>query len=137
MTETQKAYIAGIIDGEGSILLQRFHKNEYPSPCVSIASTSIELLNWIKDVVGKGKIVSKKNYNPEKHKDCYSYVLKYNDAISLIEEVYPYLVIESKRKRANLIITRYKEVTPRNGRYSSEMLKAKERFYWDFIKPNN
>ena len=38
MTETEKAYIAGIIDSEGSIMLQKFHKKEYPSLCVSIAS---------------------------------------------------------------------------------------------------
>lgn len=65
MNETEKAYIAGIIDGEGSIMLQRFHAKEYPSPCVSIASTTLELLKWIKKTVGKGVIVSKKNYNPE------------------------------------------------------------------------
>ncbi|WP_291651355.1 hypothetical protein [Clostridium sp.] len=41
MTETEKAYIAGIIDGEGSVMLQRIHKNEHPSPCVSIASTTL------------------------------------------------------------------------------------------------
>jgi hypothetical protein len=41
MTELEKAYIAGIIDGEGSIMLQNFHNNEYPSPCVSIASTTL------------------------------------------------------------------------------------------------
>ena len=41
MTETEKAYIAGIIDGEGSIILQKFHKKEYPSLCVSIASTTL------------------------------------------------------------------------------------------------
>lgn len=48
MLETEKAYIAGIIDGEGSIMLQKFHSNEFPAPCVSIASTSLELLEWIK-----------------------------------------------------------------------------------------
>ena len=46
MLETEKAYIAEIIDGEGSIMLTRFHKNEYHSPCVSIASTDLELLEW-------------------------------------------------------------------------------------------
>ena len=51
MNETEKAYIAGIIDGEGSIMLQRFHAKEYPSPCVSIASTTLELLKWIKKTV--------------------------------------------------------------------------------------
>ena len=76
MTETEKAYIAGIIDGEGSIMLQKFHSNEYPSPCISISSTTLELLKWIKSVVGKGTIIRKKNYNPENHQDCYSYTIK-------------------------------------------------------------
>ena len=84
MTETEKAYIAGIIDGEGSIMLQRIHKNEHPSPCVSITSTTLELLEWVKNTVGKGRIISKKNYNIEKHKDCYSYVLRRNNAIQLL-----------------------------------------------------
>lgn len=133
MTELEKAYIAGIVDGEGSIMLQKFHSNEYPSPCVSIASTTYELLDWIKTIIGKGTIKQKKNYNSSKHKDCYSYILKHNNAIQLIKEIYPYLIINSKRKRAELIINKYKSLTPRNGRYSEELLKAKLDFYDEFI----
>lgn len=133
MTELEKSYIAGIIDGEGSIMLQKFHKNQFPSPCVSIASSTIELLEWIKEKVGYGIIKNKKNYNPEKHKDCYSYILKYDDAIKFLEDIYPYLIIESKKNRALLIINEYKNVTPRNGKYSSHMLKRKEEFYEKFI----
>lgn len=48
MTSEEKAYIAGIIDGEGSIMLLKFHKNQYPAPCVSVASTTLELLEYIK-----------------------------------------------------------------------------------------
>ena len=44
MSPEEIAYIAGIVDGEGSIMLLRFHKNQHPSPCVTIASTSYELL---------------------------------------------------------------------------------------------
>lgn len=133
MTETEKSYISGIIDGEGSIMLQRIHKNEHPSPCVSIASTTLELLEWVKDTIGKGRIISKKNYNIEKHKDCYSYVLRRNDAIQLLKDIYPYLIINTKRKRAELIISKYKSVTPRNGYYTNEMLIAKEEFYKEFM----
>lgn len=60
MTETEKAYIAGIIDGEGSIMLIRAHPREFPSPCVSIASTTMELLKWVKSTVGSGAITHKK-----------------------------------------------------------------------------
>lgn len=133
MTEIEKAYIAGIIDGEGSIMLQRFHTNQYPAPCVSIASTTIELLTWLKDTIGYGVIIKKKNYNPEKHKLSYSFVIKQNNAIKLLEDIYPYLIIESKRKRAELIITQYKSLTPRNGRYTDEQLAKKEMFYEEFI----
>lgn len=133
MTETEKAYIAGIIDGEGSIMLQKIHKNEHPAPCISIASTTLELLEWIKKVVGKGTITKKKNYNLEIHKDCYSYVLRRNDAISLLIDIQPYLVIDVKRKRAELILKKYKSLTPRNGRYTEEMLMKKDQFYNEFM----
>ena len=128
MTETEKAYIAGIIDGEGSIMLQRIHKNENPSPCVSITSTTLELLEWVKNTVGKGRIISKKNYNIEKHKDCYSYVLRRNNAIQLLNDIYPYLIINTKKKRAELIISTYKSITPGNGYYTEEILTLKEEF---------
>lgn len=134
MTETEKAYIAGIIDGEGSIMLQRVHKNDFPSPCVSIASTTLELLEWIKEVFGAGTIIHKKNYNPEVHKECYSYVVKFDNAIDMLKQIYPYLLIKVKKERARLIIMDYKNVTPRNGRYSEEMLRIKEEFYDRFMK---
>ncbi|WP_242863192.1 LAGLIDADG family homing endonuclease [Caloranaerobacter ferrireducens] len=102
MTETEKAYIAGIIDGEGSIMLTKFHSTQYPSPCVSIASTDIELLEWIKKTTGKGKILKKKNYNKDKHEDSYSYRIIYNDAIEFLRDIEPYLVIHQKKLRQNL-----------------------------------
>lgn len=93
MTLEEKAYISGIIDGEGSIMLLKFHKNQFPSPCISISSSTLELLEWIKHKTNVGIIKGKKNYNLDKHK----------------------------------------EVTPRNGKYSPEMLKLKNAFYEEFI----
>ena len=133
MTETEKAYIAGIIDGEGSIMLTRFHKNEYPSPCVSISSTDIELLEWLKNTTKVGRIINKKNYNKERHKDSYTYRVIYNDALRLLEEIEPYLIIEKKKLRAKHILENYKKVTPRNGKYSEELKYKKEQFYIDFM----
>ncbi|WP_027623766.1 LAGLIDADG family homing endonuclease [Clostridium lundense] len=134
MTSEETAYIAGIIDGEGSIMLIKFHNNQFPAPCISISSTSMELLKWIKHKLNTGTIKSKRNYNPDKHKNSYTYELKYNDAIELLTWIYPYLIINEKKERAIIIINEYKKVTPRNGRYSKEMLQAKELFYERFMK---
>lgn len=133
MTSEEKAYIAGIIDGEGSIMLLKFHNNQFPSPCVSLGSSTLELLEWIKLKTNMGVIKDKKNYNSVKYKDSYTYIVKHNEAIELIEELLPYLIIESKKKRANLVLDKYKKVTPRNGRYSPEMLELKNAFYREFM----
>lgn len=133
MTNEEKSYLAGIIDGEGSIMLIKINKNQFPSPCISISSTTLELLEWIKLKTKTGTIRSKKNYNIDKHKDSYSYEVRYNDAINILIEIEPYLIIKSKKKRARLIIEKYKELTPRNGRYTNEMIEAKEEFYNQFI----
>lgn len=82
MTETEKAYMTGIIGGKGSIMLEKIHNNQHHSPIVSITSTTLELLEWIKSKINKGKITKKTNYNIEKHKDCYIYVIRYNNALS-------------------------------------------------------
>lgn len=133
MNETEKAYLAGIIDGEGSIMLTKLHKNQYHSPCVSIASTDLELLEWIKDKVGNGTITRKKNYNKIRHKDSFTYTLVYDAAIDFLIAIQTYLVIEKKKLRAKHIIDSYKEVTLRNGRYNEEQKLKKEKFYNDFL----
>lgn len=123
--EIEKAYIARIIDGEGSIMLQKFHSNQLPSPCVSIASTTLE---WIVNITNVGVIKRNKNYNPQNTRIAIV-IFKYDDAINLIRDVYPYIVIKSKKKkRAELIINKYKSATSRNGRYSKEMFEAKKGF---------
>lgn len=134
LTNEEKAYIAGIIDGEGSIMLTRFHKNQFPAPCITIASTTVELLQWVKSKLNFGSIKSKKNYNPLYHKNSFTYIVKYDEAIMLLQAIEPYLVIEQKKQRANLILKEYKKLTPRNGRYSEELLRQKEEFHSRFIE---
>lgn len=133
MTNTEIAYLAGIIDGEGSIMLSKYHKSEYPSPCISISSTDLELLEWVKTKIRTGRINKKKNYNIEKHKTSYTYAIYYDRAIEIMELIYPYLVISKKKERAKFIVENYKRVTLRNGRYNEVKRKAKEQFYIDFM----
>lgn len=91
------------------------------------------LLEWILKITKMGRIQYKKNYKPNKHQNSYTYIVRYNDAIRLLSEIEPYLVIPQKKQRAKMILTEYKMLTPRNGKYSPELLKAKEDFYQRFI----
>lgn len=66
--------------------------------------------------------------------NAYTYSVRYNDAISLIKEIEPFLVLPEKKRKAQMIMNDYKKLTVRNGRYNDEQRKAKEAFYEAFMR---
>jgi hypothetical protein len=128
MHNWEASYVAGIIDGEGSITLTRMHINEHRRPCITIASTDIELLLYVQSLVG-GTISNKKNYNPEKYKDSFTLnIKKKKEVFPTLQEVLPFLRVDKKRMRAEWILTYYDSVTIRNGKYTNEELDKKIAF---------
>ena len=121
MEEVEKAYLAGIVDGEGTVTLSKHHKNETPTPRVIVANTNLELLRWIKARVG-GVITSKRKYKIC-HRDSYAWAVCQNRAICFLNDIKQFLII--KKKQADLITRDYKKVTNRAGRYTPEMLSKK------------
>lgn len=135
MLETwEAAYVAGIIDGEGSITLTRMHESENRRPCITIASTDIELLLYIQHLIG-GTITNKKNYYLARHKDSFTLNVKNKDSVlSILKQISHFLRVEKKRKRALWILENYENVTPRNGKYSKPLLEKKILFEELFFK---
>lgn len=132
LTDFQKGYIAALIDGEGSVCLTQNAPNQHRSPAVTISSTTQELLLYMQEIAG-GTIVSKKKYK-EHHKDAWQWALRGDRAIELLIQVYDYLLVPEKHYKAKLIVKEYKLVTPRNGKYSEEKLKAKLDFEKRFFE---
>ncbi|MFT8323529.1 MAG: hypothetical protein ABF649_21970 [Bacillus sp. (in: firmicutes)] len=134
MKAWEAAYVGGIIDGEGSITLTKMHKGENRRPCITITSTDWELLIYVQSLIG-GRIVNKKNYNPEHHLKAYTlFIKKKEDVFFTLEKIYPFLRIHRKKKRARWILNHYNEVTPRNGKYTEKLLKEKLLFEENFFK---
>ena len=134
MEDWEAAYIAGIIDGEGSVTLTRIHNKEFRRPCITIASTDKELLVYLQTLTA-GLINNKKNYNPNQHKDSFTlYIKNKKTVLSLLKHVTPYLRVDKKRKRALWILENYEIVTQRNGKYNIEQLKKKIIFEEEFFK---
>jgi hypothetical protein len=127
------AYIAGIMDGEGTITLSRIHKTDpYRTPVVSVSSTSYEILEFIHKHYG-GTIINHKTYQ-QHHKQSWIWKVTYDKAIGLVSDVYPYLLDNTKRHRACLLISKYRKVTVRNGRYSESQKQAKLQFEQEFFQ---
>ena len=127
LSEKDKGYIAGIIDGEGSICLTKEHSDsQFRYPNIQVSSTTYEILEYLKTHVGGS--ISKKTEKNEKYKQSWKWMIKTNLTIELLEQITDYLLVPEKKYRAELIINEYKNVTPRNGRYSEEKLQKKLDF---------
>lgn len=129
------AYLAGIIDGEGTIALTKLHKNDrFRSPVVSVANTSFELLEYLKNTY-KGSICIKKKYK-EHHKLSGTWYVSYNNAILILSYIKPFLKIPSKIYRCNIILNEYKKLTLPNGKYSEKDILLKQNLEFKFFHPS-
>lgn len=120
------AYIAGLVDGEGTITLSRVHRNERRRLVVCISNNELSILHFALAVIGAGKITSKRTYGL-RHAASYTYQLSSRQALDLLNQVLPYLR-SYKARRAQLILENYVAVTPRNGKYSAKTAAAKTAF---------
>lgn len=118
------AYAAGLFDGEGSISLIRHHDNRTHSPQVSVASTDYEVVSWFRERFG-GSIVTKQP-RQSNHSVSYDWRLTDRRALVFLDLIRPYLVIERKIRRIDLLLNDYVARTPRNGRYTKEMVERKQ-----------
>ena len=131
LTKEEAAYIAGIIDGEGTISLSRRHRNDNRQLVISIANTEPDLLDYIHQTIGAGRITKKRTVS-SCHSPSSTYVLDNRQALALLAQVAPYLRTY-KAKRAALILSDYIRLTPRNGKYSKAQQLEREVFVEKFL----
>ena len=53
-------YIAGLIDGEGTVTLCRRNRNKSRGLVVSISNTERGILEYVRNLIGAGKITNKR-----------------------------------------------------------------------------
>lgn len=134
MTDLEKGYAAGLMDGEGTITLMKDRADaKFKYPVVEMTSTTYELLLKMKELANGGTICNKTTYN-ENHKQAQRQYLKGDKAITFLSEIKDYLLEPKKKARANLIVNEYKIVTPRNGYYSEKKLTQKLDFEKRFFE---
>jgi len=125
------SYIAGLIDGEGTITLTRMHPNENRRLVVSIANTELQILQFVIDQVCAGKI-TKKRTTSDRHTPSFCYAITSQQALALLSQVTPFL-LSYKRRRAELALAQYKALTPRNGKYTPELMIERQEFEQSFL----
>ncbi len=117
MTETDLAYLAGFVDGEGTITIMRFrrtnrkHQIDY-RPLLSISNTNREALEWVVSVTGVGSVQQSHRIRVG-YKTNWKYTVVNSNAIVLAKILLPYLKIKKLNaeilvRYADTLITNYK-----------------------------
>lgn len=128
-------YISGFFDADGHITLSTTNKGKNKTVCVGFTNIDLRLLEEIKEFIdieisGKGSI-SKRTSKEEHHSTCYNLVYRYNLGLLVAGKINSKHY--KKRKKIKLVIDEYKKVTPRNGKYTEDMLKIREKFINEFF----
>lgn len=93
------AYLAGIIDGEGSIQLVKNNKGSYTTR-ITVSNTDLRLIHWLMYSLG-GSYYEQKKHN-KNYKPTYHWVLSSKHTHNILLKVLPYLKL--KKEQANILI---------------------------------
>lgn len=99
LSSTQAAYLAGLIDGEGSIVL--YMRRDVVAMRVMVSNTHRGVLDWIQSLTGVGQTF---NTRPETalNKASFQWWCNADAAESVIKQIHPYLII--KKTQAELAL---------------------------------
>lgn len=94
MTVAQAAYLAGLVDGEGSIIAVKRNSEGRHTWRLQVANTQLPLLDWCIEATGVGTIVTSQRRASEKHQlgswwQCYSW-----NAYDVLRQIAPYMIIK-------------------------------------------
>jgi hypothetical protein len=115
-------YLAGLIDGEGTITtLSRRNHNKQRGLVVTISNTEMSILMHVQKITGVGKITNKRIAKAH-HTPSFTYQATNRQALDILKQIADHLR-SYKADRARLALQDYTRLTPRNGRYSPVQLR--------------
>jgi hypothetical protein len=100
-TKLDRAYLAGIIDGEGCITAVILSRRSEVQPVVSITNTDLRLMEWVSsrwpgwlEPMGRRTSIGRR--------ECYRFITRSADLVTMLTDVLPYLIL--KREQADLVL---------------------------------
>jgi hypothetical protein len=135
LSETNKAYLAGFIDGEGCIHISKWQgkNNRTPVYCLNVVisqkgAKSKFLLSALRDLTGGIGSIHEESADPSMQ----AWRINPNDAVDLLKAVLPYLIL--RKEEAEIAIEYqwkqgHKNSTGKGYVVPPEIVAEKEAFY--------
>ena len=140
ISSEELAYIAGIVDGEGTITISKQSKHRgafYPR--ISVANTSKVLLDWLNERISGAVYVMGRN---ERWRTAWQLIWDKKKTIPLIEALLPYLVIKKPQAEVVLLLNKFNKEAldkfsiKKFGSYirpPDDLVKLREECYKDIL----
>lgn len=129
-------YITGFFDADGSVTISKHSKGRKRSPQISFHNNEIDILIAIqafifRELSIKG-FISKKKKVKEHHGQQYD--LKYIDFAKCLKIANKIATIHPKKKKRFEVIEKLQKFTPRNGKYTEELLYQRSILEEEFFE---
>lgn len=99
LTVAETAYIAGFLDGEGSIIIVfRKPTSYYLTVRLAQSSKARQVLDWISEITGIGASINK-NPTSEKHDMGLTWACNSYAATTLLIQLMPFLIVKKEQAR--------------------------------------
>ncbi len=137
LSKEDAIYLAGIIDGEGSVgVFTRNGNKKWVRPHLQIVNNNFDLLNWLQKRIKFGSIYIRKDKRKNR-KRGWNWRVACNNAIIVLKEVFPYLIVKKKNAEILLSLWGYENIFNRiSSKIPFEIQKIREEVF-DEIKVLN
>ena len=115
MTPTERAYVAGIIDGEGCVEFKwadRIRRDRKGHPTyrtlicrLEVPQVDKRLIDWLMEITQEGTRDIKHYPNHPTWHDQHRWRAGYHGVYRVLKQIYPYLIM--KKQKAKLVIDHY------------------------------
>lgn len=124
LTEAERAYLAGLFDGEGTIGYYDFRQRHEST--VMITSADPRIMSWIIEKIGYGNVHTvKKAYDRRKHIVHHWRICGRPRVLDFLEAITPYLII--KRDQAELLLNLWQIEKPKKNAITADVKARRDQ----------
>lgn len=129
LNEGWTGWLAGIIDGEGSLTIGISQTGRYYSPHMQVVNADIKMLEKLIEVTGEGKIYPRKIY--KKQLRTYVWDVAIQPAAVILDKIYPWLITKKEQAKAFIELAKLRE---NRNTYSEEKREGVTEEEWKLVE---